>query len=156
MRMQLIAVGKRQPDWVNAGYHEYARRLKGACTLKLTEIPPGRRSRVISENKARDSEGERMLRAIPPAAHVVALTVNGRAWSTRELAERLKGWMTIGAPVCLLVGGPDGLSSRTLQRANERWSVSPLTLPHGLVRPVVAEALYRAWSLIQGHPYHRE
>jgi len=156
MRMQLIAVGKRQPDWVNAGYHEYARRLRGACTLELTEIPPGHRSRATSGNKAKDSEGERMLRAIPPAAHVVALMVNGRAWSTGELAVRLKGWMTIGVPVCLLVGGPDGLSSRVLQRADEHWSVSPLTLPHGLVRPVVAEALYRAWSLIQGHPYHRE
>ena len=156
MRIQLIAAGKRQPDWVNAGYHEYARRLRGACTLDLLEISLGRRSRATSGDKARGAEGERMLRAIPPAAHVVALTVDGRAWSTVELAARLASWMAMGAPVCLLVGGPDGLSSQVLQRANERWSVSPLTLPHGLVRPVVAEALYRAWSLTQGHPYHRE
>lgn len=87
---------------------------------------------------------------------MVALAVDGQSWSTAELAARLERWMAAGAPVCLLVGGPDGLSAKVLGRAAERWSLSPLTLPHGLVRPVVAEALYRAWSLTQGHPYHRE
>jgi len=156
MRMLLIAAGKRQPDWINDGYHEYARRLRGPCILELVEIPLGRRSRSEAGDKARAAEGQRMLRAIPPGAHVVALAVDGRAWSSAELASRLASWMAIGAPVCLLVGGPDGLSPQVLQRADERWSLSPLTLPHGLVRPVVAEALYRAWSLAQGHPYHRE
>ena len=96
-----------------------------------------------------------MLRAIPTAAHVVALTVGGQAWSTIELAKRLSSWTVLGTSVCLLVGGPDGLADDVLQRADERWSLSPLTLPHGIVRPVVAEALYRAWTLHQGHPYHR-
>ena len=155
MRIQLIAAGKRQPAWIDDGYQEYARRLKGACKLELTEIPLGRRSKSVPPDKARDAEGERMLRAIPTAAHVVALTVDGQAWSTAELADRMSSWTTLGAPVCLVVGGPDGLADEVLQRANERWSLSPLTLPHGLIRPVVAEALYRAWSLHQGHPYHR-
>ncbi len=156
MRIQLIAAGKRQPDWVNDGYREYARRLRGSCTLELVEIPLGHRSRGGSADRARDSEADRMLRAIPSTAHVVVLSVDGQAWSTVELAARLTSWMAIGAPVCLLVGGPDGLSSKVLERADERWSVSPLTFPHGLIRPVVAEALYRAWSLTRGHPYHRE
>ena len=155
MRIQLIAAGKRQPAWINEGYEEYARRLQGACKLELTEIPLGRRSGTMPPDKARDSEGARMLRVIPAAAHVVALTVDGQAWSTAELAERLASWTALGARVCLLVGGPDGLSDDVLRRADERWSLSPLTLPHGLVRPVVAEALYRAWSLHRGHPYHR-
>lgn len=156
MRIQLIAAGERQPGWIDEGYHEYARRLRGACTLELKEIPLGRRSRSVPADKARDSEGRRMLRAIPPGAHVVALTVDGRAFSTVELSARLASWMGIGTTVCLLIGGPDGLSPEALGRADERWSISPLTLPHGLVRPVVAEALYRAWSLTRGHPYHRE
>ena len=155
MRIQLIAAGKRQPVWINDGYEEYARRLKGSCKLDLTEIPLGHRSRTTLPDKARDSEGRRMLRAIPTAAHVVALTVDGQAWSTIELAERLSSWTLLGALVCLLVGGPDGLADDVLQRADERWSLSPLTLPHGIVRPMVAEALYRAWTLRQGHPYHR-
>ena len=85
----------------------------------------------------------------------MALTVDGQAWSTIELAERLSSWTLLGKLVCLLVGGPDGLADDVLQRADERWSLSPLTLPHGIVRPMVAEALYRAWTLRQGHPYHR-
>ena len=155
MRIQLIAAGKRQPVWINDGYEEYARRLKGPCKLDLTEIPLGHRSRTTSPDKARDYEGKRMLRVIPTAAHVVALTVDGQAWSTIELVERLSSWMVLGTPVCLLIGGPDGLANDVLQRADERWSLSPLTLPHGIVRPMVAEALYRAWTLRQGHPYHR-
>ena len=155
MRIQLIAAGKRQPDWVNQGFEEYARRLRGGCSLELVEVPLGRRSGGGDVERARTAEGEKMLKAIPPAAHVVALSVDGQAWSTVELAARLTSWMAIGAPVCLLVGGPDGLAPAALQRADEHWSVSPLTLPHGLIRPVIAEALYRAWSLTRGHPYHR-
>ena len=104
MRIQLIAVGKRQPVWINDGYEEYARRLKGPCKLDLTEIPLGHRSRATSPDKARDSEGRRMLRVIPTAAHVVALAVDGQAWSTIELAERLSSWTVLGTSVCLLVG----------------------------------------------------
>ena len=120
MRIQLIAAGKRQPVWINDGYEEYARRLKGSCKRELTESPLGHRSRTTLPDKARDSEGRRMLRAIPTAAHVVALTVDGQAWSTIELAERLSSWTLLGKLVCLLVGGPAGLAADVLQRAAER------------------------------------
>jgi 23S rRNA (pseudouridine1915-N3)-methyltransferase len=96
-----------------------------------------------------------MVRAIPADAHVVALAEQGRALSTKDLAAKLERWAERGAPVALLLGGPDGLGAEALARATERWSLSPLTLPHGLARVVVAEALYRAWSLLQNHPYHR-
>ena len=155
MRVLLIAVGTRQPTWVQAGYEQYARRLSGSLKMELVEIPLGRRSTSGPARKAVAQEAGRMLRAIPSGARVVALDVNGASWSTPQLAERVLDWMAGGAPVCLLVGGPDGLSSSVLERAHERWSLSPLTLPHGLVRPLVAEALYRAFSLTRGHPYHR-
>jgi 23S rRNA (pseudouridine1915-N3)-methyltransferase len=96
-----------------------------------------------------------MLAAVPDNAHAVALEVNGQPWSTAELGLHLQRWMGLGRPVALMVGGPDGLAPGCLERAAEHWSLSRLTLPHGLVRVVVAEALYRAWSLTQGHPYHR-
>ena len=155
MRILVIAAGNRQPTWVDEGFGDYARRLRGSCTLELLEIPLGRRSKSSSNQKARKDEGERMLRAIPPTAHVIALTLAGRPWSTEQLAEQLRHWTTLGAPVCLLVGGPDGLSAECESRAAEQWSISPLTFPHGLVRVLLAEALYRAWTLNQGHPYHR-
>ena len=155
MRIHVIAAGHQQPAWIDEGFGEYARRLRGSCTLELAEIPLGRRSKASSD-KAQKDENERMLRAILPASHVVSLGVSGRPWTTEQLAKRLRPWTTLGAPVCLLVGGPDGLSADCEARAVERWSLSPLTFPHGLVRVIVAEALYRAWSLNQGHPYHRK
>ena len=155
MRILVVAAGNRQPAWVDDGYADYARRLRGSCSLELVEIPLGRRSKSASSEKAQKEESARMLRAIPSAAHVVALAVAGRPWSTEQLAKRLKHWMTLGTPVCMLVGGPDGLSAECEARATERWSLSPLTFPHGLVRVVLAESLYRSWSLLERHPYHR-
>ena len=155
LRIVLLAVANRQPDWVERGYREYARRLRGRFRLELTELPLGRRSARGAE-RARADEGGRMLAAVPKSAHVVALEQQGRPWNTRELAAALERWATVGAPLYLLVGGPDGLASACRERATEHWSLSPLTLPHGLVRIVVAEALYRASSLLEGHPYHRE
>lgn len=155
MRIVLIAVGARQPPWAQAGYREYARRLGGSCRLELVEIPPGRRTSSGSAHKAVAQEAEKMLHAIPRGARVVALDVVGTPWSTSQLAGRMSDWMGGGAPVVLLAGGPDGLSPSAIERADERWSLSPLTLSHWLVRPLVAEALYRAWSVTRGHPYHR-
>ena len=155
MRILVIAAGCRQPAWIDEGFNDYARRLRGSCTVELIEVPLGRRSKSASSEKAQKQEGERMLRAIPPTAHVVALSPAGRPWSTQQLTARLQHWMTLGAPVCLLVGGPDGLSSECEVRAVEQWSISPLTFPHGLARVILAEALYRAWTVNEGHPYHR-
>ena len=155
MRISIIAVSSRQPAWVTAGFEEYAERLRGRCTLKLVEIPLGRRKKAEAPTRAVEAEGERMLAALPEDAHAVALTESGKAWSTAELAARLRAWIAAGAPLAFLIGGPDGLAAPCLERAAERWSLSRLTLPHGLARIAVAEALYRAWTVLEGHPYHR-
>lgn len=155
LRLTLLSVSNRQPTWVDEGAEEYAKRLRGRCALELKTLPLARRTATTPAERAIHDEGERLLAAVPPGAHVVALLEKGKPWSTKELAARLDAWMQSGAPVFLLVGGPDGLSAECVARANERWSLSNLTLPHGLVRVVVAEALYRAWSLLENHPYHR-
>ena len=155
LRLVLIAATNRQPGWVDAGYADYAKRLRGRCSLELKEIPLARRAASAPIARAVEDEGERMLAAAPPGAHAVALCEGGKRWSTADLAARLETWMRLATPVALLVGGPDGLSAACIARANERWSLSSLTLPHGLVRVVVAEALYRAWSVLEHHPYHR-
>ena len=155
MRIRLICASNKQPRWVNDGYEHYARRLDQSCALDLVEVPLARRSGSMPVERAVEDESRRMLRHVPDGAHVVALECDGRAWSTEQLASRLEDWRMAGLPVCLLVGGPDGLGPACTERAVERWSLSGLTLPHGLVRVVVAEALYRADSLLRGHPYHR-
>ncbi len=155
LRLLLLAATNRQPEWVEAGYAEYAKRLRGRCRLELATVALARRSAGAPVERAIADEGERLLARVPPGAHVVALEEGGKRWTTAALAGRLEDWMQRGAPVCLLIGGPDGLSAACAARANERWSLSALTLPHGLARVTVAEALYRAWSLLEGHPYHR-
>jgi 23S rRNA (pseudouridine1915-N3)-methyltransferase len=155
MHIHLIAVGTRMPSWIRQGYEDYARRLPRECSLRLVEIPPGRRSRTQSPAPAVEEESRRMLAAIPERSLVVALDVGGSAWDTPGLAARLQEWLQSGRDIVLLVGGPDGLSGDCLRRADLRWSLSALTLPHALVRVVLAEQLYRAWTIISGHPYHR-
>lgn len=143
------------PGWVEAGFAEYAKRLPAECTLRLTEIEPGHRGKSASPDVARREEGERLLAAVPKGARVLALDVTGRAFSTEELTTEFSGWLADGRDLALLVGGPDGLSADCLARAEGRWSLSRLTFPHPLVRVILAEQLYRAWSLLRGHPYHR-
>lgn len=156
MRIALISASNKQPAWVRDGFEQYAKRLRGGCRLELAEVPLARRSTAGGVDRLVAREGERMLAAVPKGAHVVALDESGAGWTTRELAARLAAWMQGGRPVVLLAGGPDGLAPSCRDRADESWSLSALTLPHGLVRVIVAEALYRAWSLLQGHPYHRD
>ena len=155
LRLELIAASNRQPAWVEAGYSEYADRLRGRCTLELKVVPLARRTSSSSPVRALADEGSRMARAIPAGVHVVALAEAGKPLATKDLAAKLESWAERGVPVALLLGGPDGIGPEALARMTERWSLSPLTLPHGLARVVVAEALYRAWSLLQNHPYHR-
>lgn len=143
------------PRWVQEGYADYARRMPRECALKLVEIAPGRRGKGLDAARAVREEGERMLRAIPSASRIVALDVRGKAWTTEQLSGQLAGWMREGRDLSLLVGGPDGLAEECLKQAHQRWSLSLLTLPHALVRVVVAEQIYRAWSILRGHPYHR-
>ena len=155
MRIRLLAVGTRQPRWVAEGFAEYAKRLPRQCALELVEIPTERRSASLTPEVAIAREGGRLLRALPAGARAVALDERGEQLDTTGLAARLEGWMRDGDDVALLVGGPDGLAKDCLARAELRWSLSRLTLPHGLVRVLVAEQLYRAWSVTAGHPYHR-
>ena len=155
MNIYLISVGNRMPRWVVEGYEEYAKRLPSECALKLIEIAPGHRGKNADTERTLRDEGERMLKAVPKGCRIVALDVLGKAWSTEQLSARLEQWMADGPDLALLVGGPEGLSRGCLDAAGQRWSLSPLTMPHPLVRVVVAEQLYRAWSLMRNHPYHR-
>jgi 23S rRNA (pseudouridine1915-N3)-methyltransferase len=155
MQIHLMAVGNRMPVWVTEAYSEYAKRLPRECELVLKEIAPAKRGKNADIARLTDDEGERMLAALPRDVHVVALDVAGKEWSTPDLAGTLAQWLENGRDVALLVGGPDGLAPACLKRANQRWSLSKLTFPHPLVRIIVAEQIYRAWSILQHHPYHR-
>lgn len=155
MKLRLLAVGSRVPDWVEEGFDTYASRLPRENALML-ETVPGSRRRAADRDRAVAEEGERLLSRIKARDVVVALDERGNPWSTPQLSDRLTNWRQSGRDVALLVGGPDGLHSSCLERADECWSLSALTLPHSLVRVLVAEQIYRAWTLIAGHPYHRE
>ena len=155
MKIHLLAVGARMPDWVKAGYAEYAGRMPRECALNLHEISAGKRGRNADVERIVREEGERLLAAVPPGSWMIALDERGQEWSTVELAERLAGWLRDGRDVSLLIGGPDGLDAGCRARADLWWSLSRLTLPHSLARVLVAEQLYRAWSLLHNHPYHR-
>jgi 23S rRNA (pseudouridine1915-N3)-methyltransferase len=154
MRMRLLAAGTRLPDWVDAGYADYAARLRGDYRLELAEIPLGDRSGGDAR-RAVEAEGRRMIAAAGEGAYLVALQVQGRALTTEQLAQWLELRAREGDAPVFCIGGPDGLAPEVDARARLRWSLSPLTLPHGLARVVVAEALYRAVSVIKGLPYHR-
>ena len=155
MRIHLLTVGNRMPGWIAHGYREYAKRLPEQCKLCLTEIQAVKRTKGVDRERAVAREGERLLAALPGNARVLALERSGVAWTTEELAGALDDWLLDGRDTALMVGGADGLAAQCLQRAERRWSLSPLTLPHPLVRILVAEQLYRAWSIRHGHPYHR-
>ncbi len=154
MRLQLVAVGTRMPAWVQQGFTEYAGRMPRECRLELRELPLGKRSKQSDPTQAIADEGRRLLAAAEGCMRV-CLDVRGRAVDTPGLARRLAAWLQSGRDVALLVGGPDGLAPACLNGADWRWSLTPLTLPHGLVRVMVAEQLYRAWTVLSGHPYHR-
>ncbi len=155
MKIRLVAVGEKMPRWVKEGYEEYARRLAGEVTLELVEIPARHRGKNPDIARILRDEGRQMLTAVPRGSQLVALEVDGRPWSTEQLSHQLASWLESGRDIALLVGGPEGLSPECTAAAQQKWSLSPLTLPHPLVRVVVAEALYRAWSLLRNHPYHR-
>lgn len=155
MKIQLIAVGSKMPSWIEDGYREYSRRLIQDVQLKLVEIPLARRGKGLDINRLQEKEAIQMLDVIGQEDIVIALEIKGKAWSTMQLADTLRGWLQAGRNVSLLVGGPEGLHARCRQCADIHWSLSPLTLPHSLVRVVVAEQVYRAWSVLQRHPYHK-
>ena len=156
MKLILIAVGSKMPSWVQSGYEEYARRFPRDLALELIEIPAGKRGKNADIKRILEQEGEKMLAAVPRGSRIVTLEVTGDNLSSPQLATRLTQWQLDSRDVCLLVGGPEGLAPACIAASEEKWSLSALTLPHPLVRVVLAESLYRAWSICTNHPYHRE
>lgn len=155
MRLLLVAIGQKMPTWVSVGFDEYAKRLPPHLKLELVERPVSPWASRGDVTRSMREEAESLRAAIPKHARVVALDERGSAWTTHRLSEHLAEWQRDGCDVALLIGGPDGLDPSLRDEAHLRWSLSNLTLPHPLVRVMVAEQLYRAWSVLSGHPYHR-
>ena len=155
MRLSIVAVGSKMPTWVEQGVHDYAVRMPRELKLQWREIPLAKRGKDNNAQMLCRREGEQILKAVPEGDKVIALDVKGVSWSTEELAQKLGDWQMSGDNYSLLIGGPDGLSPQCLERASQQWSLSKLTLPHPLVRVLLAEQLYRAWTITVKHPYHR-
>jgi 23S rRNA (pseudouridine1915-N3)-methyltransferase len=155
VKCRVIAAGTRLPEWVNQGFREYQKRLRTPLVLDLVEIPVALRRAGDNPQRSIVREGEYMLAALGKEDYVVALEVNAKSMTTEQLSVWLSERLREARPLALLIGGPDGLSDACRVRANQSWSLSPLTLPHGLVRVVLAEQIYRAMSMLAGHPYHR-
>ena len=155
MKARLVAVGEHAPVWVAQGFAEYQKRLLHWLPLELIEIEPGLRGKGRDPARAIVDEGVRVLTALPKQGHVIALDGRGTAWTSQQLAQRLEHWRGLGRDVVFLIGGPEGHASDVSSRADETWSLGPLTLPHMLVRLLVAEQLYRSSALLANHPYHR-
>ena len=156
MIINLIAVGTRCTQWAETGFQDYQKRLPAECRLNLISIPLSKRNKNSEISKHIAEEEKKILAAIPKRSRIIALDVQGQMWNTQQLAQSLQRWQLERQDVSLLIGGPDGLGDTCIKNAERIWSLSPLTLPHALVRIVVAEQLYRAWSLLTNHPYHRE
>lgn len=155
MRLLIVAVGTRQPAWCTAGYDEFARRFPPELRLELKAVKAEpREGKAVAQLMA--AEAQRLNAALPRGVRRVVLDEHGTRLTTPALAERLRAWMADGRDAALIIGGPDGLDPTLKATADETMRLSDLTLPHALVRPLLAEALYRAWSLTVGHPYHRE
>lgn len=156
MHIRLITVGDRQPGWVDEAFDSYTRRFPREWRFRLVALPSVRRSKNDRSASARDQEGRQILDNIDPREQVVLLDETGRQFSSKGLAERLGAWQNDGRDLCFVIGGPDGVAPACRVRADAVWSLSDLTLAHGLARVLFAEQMYRAWSLQSGHPYHRE
>ena len=158
MKLLIVAVGTRMPAWVSAGFEDYARRMPREARFRLIEVKPEPRAQRGSRSSAAlaQAEEKRIRAALPAACSKVALDEHGAGCTTLELARKIEAWRTLARDVAFIIGGPDGLSAALKGDADFVWSLSPLTLPHGLARVVVAEQLYRAHSVLNNHPYHRE
>ncbi len=156
MRITLYAVGNKMPAWVTTAFNEYSRRFPRDMSFHLVEIAPGKRGKNADIARILEKEGEQTLAAIPKGSRIVTLEVEGKPWTTPQLAQQMERWQIDSRDVALLVGGPEGLAPSCIKASEQKWSLSPLTLPHPMVRIVVAESLYRAWSINNNHPYHRE
>jgi len=152
----LLAIGNRMPGWVTSGYAEFAKRMPRECQLQLVEIQAPAKNRALPVAKRMAAEARALNDKLPARVVKVALDERGKPWTSTELAAQLQQWMASGRDIALFIGGADGLDAQFKSEADLLWSLSPLTLPHALVRVVVAEQLYRAWTILNNHPYHRE
>jgi 23S rRNA (pseudouridine1915-N3)-methyltransferase len=155
MQIHVIAIGKRMPDWVTQGYLEYAKRLPSDFKLNLIEIAAEKRGKNANLNKIMQIESEKLLHACPHGSHIIAFDRAGTRQTTLDMAKKLGGFRDLGQDVSVLIGGPEGISEQIVKQANAVWSLSELTLPHPLVRVLLAEQFYRVFSILSSHPYHR-
>ena len=153
MKIKILTVAAKAPGWVQEGYTEYAKRMPKGLKIELIEIPPSKHAN--DSERFKSEEGERILSRIRDDDWVIALDEHGTPWESAKLAESMEAWQMQGKDVVFAIGGSDGLSNTVKSRANQTMSLSKLTFPHHLVRVIVAEALYRAWTISNGHPYHR-
>ena len=156
MKLFIVAVGNKAPAWVVSGFAEYAKRMPPEARIELIEVKPEPREAGKTPAQMMAVEARRILAAVPQGAKLVALDEHGKDAATRDLAAKISTWQREGGDVAFIIGGPDGLAEEVKTRATYTLRLSSLTLPHALVRVILAEALYRAVSLNQGHPYHRE
>ena len=154
MRLRVLAVGQKMPAWIDQGVDEYARRLPKGVTAEWLNIAPAKRGTESTE-RYQQTEAESIRAKLTAEDRLVALHVQGREITTEAIAERLAQWQMAASRVCIVIGGPDGLHPSLLSAAQEQWSFGRITLPHPLVRVILSEQLYRAWSIQAGHPYHR-
>ena len=155
MLIRIIAVGQKMPSWVNTAFNEYDKRLVSDIRLKLIEIPAGKRSKNSNTQKLILQEGKLSLAATGKNDFIVAMDVKGRRHTTESMAQEISNFQNQGRNLSLIIGGPEGLAPDCLQAAHYQWSLSDLTLPHPMVRVILAEQIYRCWSLLHGHPYHK-
>ena len=155
MKLRIVAVGHKMPAWISAGCDEYIKRMPREATLQLVELKPDKRAAGKGGEQVREAEASRILEAVDKD-YLIALDEHGQTVTTQQCADKFKGWLNLGRDVSFVIGGADGLHPSVKQRADWMWSLSPLTLPHGMVRVMLAEQLYRAWSVINNHPYHRD
>lgn len=156
MKITLLAVGTKMPRWVDDAFGDYAKRFGRDISFELKEIKPEKRGGGVTAERGIAAEHERLLAAIPPRSLLVILDERGKNWTSVRLAEAMQGWMANGDDICIVIGGADGLAPALKQKADVLLQLSAMTLPHGMVRVLLAEQLYRAYSIINNHPYHRE
>jgi 23S rRNA (pseudouridine1915-N3)-methyltransferase len=155
LKITLVTMGNKMPTWVDEAVKDYKKRLKDDISLTLIEIPLIRRGKGSDLSRIMEKERSLMSEAIPNNSRIIALDITGESFSSEALAEKIAHLQHISSHLCFLIGGPEGLSTDLIARSHERWSLSKLTLPHTLVRITLVEALYRAWSIIHNHPYHK-
>ena len=156
MQISILAVGDKSPSWVEAGVKEYVARMPRECSVKVITVATTKRVKNISIEQAQQCEQDLLLKASPKSSYRIALDEHGKPWNTMQLADKLQAWMQDSPNVTLYIGGPDGFTKDFLQQVDFVWSLSLLTMPHMLVRLLLVEQIYRAWTVTQGHPYHRE